>query len=70
MGSIALTRQTIPDGEDDAHYFCLRLDNIGLKILGIEKLPPGATINFFLFGDPGGTGSLGWYAGYKRDTPS
>ena len=35
-----------------------------LKILGIAKLPPDATINFFLFGDPGSTGSLGWYAAY------
>ncbi len=32
------------------------------------KLPPGASINFFLFGAPGGKGSLGWYAAYIEDS--
>ena len=50
--------------------FTLRLNNIGLSFLGIAKLPPGATINFFLFGDPSGDGSLGWYAAYVQDTKS
>jgi hypothetical protein len=48
--------------------FTLRLNNVGLSILGIAKLPPGATINFFLFGDPSGDGSLGWYAAYVQDS--
>jgi len=47
-----------------ADTFTLRLSNVGLTFLGVAKLPPGATINFFLFGDPQGTGSLGWYAAY------
>ena len=47
--------------------FTLRLNNVGLTFLGIAKLPPGATINFFLFGDPSGSGSLGWYAAYIED---
>jgi hypothetical protein len=45
----------------------LRLNNIGLTFLGLLKLPPSATINFFLFGDPTGGGSLGWYAAYVED---
>ncbi len=48
--------------------FTLRLNNVGLSFLGIAKLPPGATINFFLFGDPSGDGSLGWYAAYVQDS--
>ena len=60
VDSIVLSLQTVPDGKDPkTTYYCLKLGNIGLKILGIAKLPPNATINFFLFGDPGGTGSLG-----------
>ncbi|MBB4003109.1 hypothetical protein [Aurantimonas endophytica] len=47
--------------------FTLRLNNVGLTFLGFAKLPPGATINFFLFGDPSGNGSLGWYAAYVAD---
>jgi len=63
VGSIALLRQAVPNGNGD--FYCLRLDDVGLKILGITKLPPDATIQFFLFGDPNNTGSLGWYAAYK-----
>ncbi|TKC87270.1 hypothetical protein FAZ69_18225 [Trinickia terrae] len=62
VGSIALIRQKV-EGSSDYGY-CLRLSDIGLKILGIAKLPPDATIQFFLFGDPGNTGSLGWYAAW------
>ncbi len=47
--------------------FNLRLSNVGLKFLGIVKLPPGATINFFLFGRLNGAGSLGWYAAYNKN---
>jgi hypothetical protein len=45
--------------------FTLRIENIGISILGIAKLPSNATINFFLFGDPKGDGSLAWYAAYQ-----
>ena len=68
VDSIALSRQQVP-GEDSSYYYCLRLNDIGLKILGIVKLPPDSSINFFLFGDPGGTGSLGWYAAYIAAAP-
>jgi hypothetical protein len=51
-----------------SYYYCLRLDNIAIKFLGIAKLPPDASICFFLFGDPKNTGSLGWYAAYVDDT--
>ena len=68
VGAITLIRQPVP-GTTGAtiESFCLRLDDIGIKVLGIAKLPPDATIRFFLFGDPNGTGSLGWYAAYVAD---
>jgi hypothetical protein len=71
-----LSLQTVPskdtsdDTSEETTYYCLKLGNIGVKILGIAKLPPNATINFFLFGDPGGTGSLGWYAAYNATQSS
>ncbi|MNT54759.1 hypothetical protein D3C72_1919430 [compost metagenome] len=65
IDNIGLMRQKVPGG--DAYYYCLRLDNIAIKFLGIAKLPPDANIQFFLFGDPKNTGSLGWYAAYIAD---
>jgi hypothetical protein len=64
IDSILLRREQV-SGPDLS--FTLRLNNVGLTFLGIVKLPPGATINFFLFGDPSGSGSLGWYAAYIED---
>ncbi|WP_053926858.1 hypothetical protein [Streptomyces chattanoogensis] len=55
--------------EKTSKLFTLRLSNAGLSFLGIAKLPPGASINFFLFGDPAGKGSLGWYAAYRKKKP-
>jgi hypothetical protein len=68
VDSLALSRQQVP-GDESSYYYCLRLNDIGLKILGIVKLPSDSSINFFLFGDPGGTGSLGWYAAYIAAAP-
>ncbi|HEV2757120.1 MAG TPA: hypothetical protein VG318_15240 [Actinomycetota bacterium] len=65
VGAITLIRQPVPGGSGD--LYCLRLDDIALKVFGVAKLPPDATIQFFLFGDPGSTGSLGWYAAYVAD---
>ena len=65
IGSLALQREEV-SGRPGVHAFVLRLGNVGLTFLGVAKLPPGATINFFLFGDPTGTGSLGWYAAYTN----
>jgi hypothetical protein len=65
VDSIALSQQLVPDGSGD-YYYCLQLDNIGVKIFGIAKLPPDGNINFFLFGDPSSTSGLGWYAAYVR----
>jgi hypothetical protein len=56
-----LLRQEAVTGQELA--FVLRLNNIALTFLGILKLP-SSPINFFLFGDPSGSGSLGWYAAY------
>lgn len=72
VGAIALERQRVPStGQDPPppprDYYCLRLDDIAVKIFSIVKLPPAATIRFFLFGDPDRTGSLGWYAAYVAD---
>jgi hypothetical protein len=70
VDSIVLSRQQVPGSDQDpSYYYCLRLNDIGLKILGIVKLPSDSSINFFLFGDPGGTGSLGWYAAYIATAP-
>lgn len=69
IDSIMLTRDLV-QGSADEKAFVLRLNNVGLKFLGIAKLPPGATINFFLFGAPQGKGSLGWYAAYIEDSGS
>ncbi|HWS53782.1 MAG TPA: hypothetical protein VN228_06640 [Pyrinomonadaceae bacterium] len=67
VGAITLLRQPVPGNVGD-EFYCLRLDDIGIKIFGIAKLPPDATIQFFLFGDPSSTGSLGWYAAYVADS--
>ena len=68
IDQIQLLYGAVAGGAADA--FTLRLSNVGLTFLGVAKLPPGATINFFLFGDPQGTGSLGWYAAYVADPSS
>jgi hypothetical protein len=73
VGSIALLRQPIPQtpgintADDEQFFYCLRLDDIGVKVFGIAKLPPDANIQMFLFGDPKNMGSLGWYAAYVSD---
>ena len=74
VGGISILRQPVPTAPgrslaDDGQrsFFCLRIDDIGIKIFGIAKLPPSANIQFFLFGDPDNSGSLGWYAAYVAD---
>ena len=74
VGAISILRQPVPTAqgrtvaaEDQDFFYCLRIDDIGIKIFGIVKLPPSANIQFFLFGDPNNTGSLGWYAAYVAD---
>ncbi|OLF54322.1 hypothetical protein [Pseudomonas chlororaphis] len=70
-GPIKLLYQLIPGQKDSQdRFFNLQLTDIGIKILGIAKLPPGATLQFFLFGDPQNSGSLGWYAAYVKDPDS
>lgn len=65
-GAITLLRQQVEGSQQMS--FCLRMDDVGIKIFGITKIPPDATIQFFLFGDPDSTGSLGWYAAYVAQT--
>ena len=63
IGSLLLRREAVIPRQKPA--FVLRLNNIALSFLGILKLPKDP-INFFLFGDPSGSGSLGWYAAYVQ----
>jgi hypothetical protein len=72
VGAISILRQQVPKApgrtsDDDKQFYCLRIDDIAIKIFSIVKLPPSANIQFFLFGDPDNTGSLGWYAAYVAD---
>lgn len=69
VGALALRRDPVA-GQPGVSAFVLRLNDVGLTFLGVAKLPPGAVINFFLFGDPAGTGSLGWYAAYTKPKES
>ncbi len=62
INSLVLRREAL---SGDVPAFVLRLNNVGLTFLAFAKLPPGAAINFFLFGDPEGNGGLGWYAAYQ-----
>jgi hypothetical protein len=72
VGAISILRQKVPKAPGradaaDASFYCLRIDDIGIKVFSIVKLPPSANIQFFLFGDPASTGSLGWYAAFVAD---
>jgi hypothetical protein len=42
------------------------LNGMTLKFLS-KSLPPGASFDFYLFGDPNGSNKLGWYGAYVRD---
>ncbi|WP_118132978.1 hypothetical protein [Oceanicella sp. SM1341] len=74
VAGVALNRETTATpgaaaGAEPARAFVLRLNNIGLSFMGLANLPSGATMNFFLFGEPSGSGSLGWFAAYNEDPP-
>jgi hypothetical protein len=56
----------------DGTAYLLKLTGIALSLFG-KTLPPGASFDFFLFGDPdpaAGANSLGWYGAYKKDQPT
>jgi len=67
VGNISLSLAPVAGSSDTAFTLCL--GNIALSFLGIAKLPSSASIDMYLFGDPGGAGSLGWYAAYV-ETPA
>ncbi|MDV7392700.1 hypothetical protein RZS08_15135, partial [Arthrospira platensis SPKY1] len=47
--------------------FILKLNDIGLKFLGLLKIPPGGATSFYLFGNPeDGKKEIGWYASYNK----
>lgn len=49
--------------------FLLMLNEIALKFLGLLKIPPGGSTNFFLFGNSNtvkDATTLGWFAMYKK----
>jgi len=55
----------------DGAAFLLTLTGIALSLFG-KSLPPGASFDIFVFGDPdpaAGANSLGWYGAYKKDQP-
>jgi hypothetical protein len=66
IDSIQLLRQEVVN-HPGQEAFVLQLRGVGLKFLGVAKLPPGATIDFFLFGALEASGSLGWYAAYRKE---
>lgn len=58
--------------QGDRKGFLLMLTEIALKFLGLLKIPPSGSTNFYLFGNPnaGGEASgLGWYAVYRQSLP-
>jgi hypothetical protein len=67
IGRVVLDRG--PVSAPDRARFLLTLNDIGLKVLGILKLPPSGVTNFLLFGAPNAAanpGSLGWLAMYNQ----
>jgi hypothetical protein len=55
----------------DGRAFLLKLTGIALSLFG-KTLPPGATFDLFVFGDPdpaAGADSLGWYGAFQKDQP-
>jgi hypothetical protein len=55
----------------DGAAFLLKFNGIALSLFG-KTLPPGASFDIFIFGDPdpaAGANSLGWYGAYKKDQP-
>lgn len=55
----------------DGKTFLLKFNGITLSLFG-QTLPPGATFDFFVFGDSDpspGANALGWYGAYKKTQP-
>lgn len=56
----------------DGRAYLLRLTGIALSLFG-KTLPPGASFDLVVFGDPdpaAGANSLGWYGAFKKDQPA
>jgi hypothetical protein len=56
----------------DGRSYLLALTGIALSVFG-KTLPPGASFDLFVFGDPdpaAGADSLGWYGAFKKDLPA
>ncbi len=56
----------------DGQAYLLKLTGIALSVFG-KTLPPGATFDLFVFGNPdpaAGANSLGWYGAFKKDLPA
>ena len=56
----------------DGRAYLLKLTGIALSVFG-KTLPPGATFDLVVFGDPdpaAGANSLGWYGAFKKDLPA
>lgn len=67
MDGIKLIGAVNHDGEMG---YLIQISDIALKFMGV-KLPPGATTEFFIFGDPAGVSvsdKIGWYGAFTQNT--
>lgn len=72
IGEMKMSSVPIPGDADRRDTFLLNMNDIGLKFLGLLKLPPNGSTAFYLFGNPDAQGDpseLGWYAVYNQDAP-
>lgn len=72
IGEMKMSSVPIPGDADKRDTFLLNMNDIGLKFLGLLKLPPNGSTAFYLFGNPDAQGDpseLGWYAVYNQDAP-
>lgn len=72
IGEMKMSSVPIPGDAGKRDTFLLNMNDIGLKFLGLLKLPPNGSTAFYLFGNPDAQGDpseLGWYAVYNQDAP-
>lgn len=72
IGELKMSSVPIPGDAEKRDTFLLNMNDVGLKFLGLLKLPPNGSTAFYLFGNPDAQGDpseLGWYAVYNQDAP-
>ena len=66
MDGIKLIGLENTSGSTTSYAYIIQISDIALKFLGI-KLPPGATTEFLIFGDPNShSDKIGWYGAYSN----